>query len=206
VNRLRPVVAVMIGVVTATIPTFLLYRAVTFLCFIPLAIGTFSIILALCALGGDSKLSRHVIWLTLALLLVAVSVPYGLIGYYNQPGYPIVLVIPDAYRGPVRLIIDGQKGVDKPLKDKKYTYIIPSSGTLVIKDSGPFHQWHSMTAAYASGQKIPIEYQDKPSKASVVLFSLGSGVTTQGGRREESIDYFLGTETEKRQYVDNRYP
>ena len=83
--------------------------------------------------------------IALVLLLVAVTVPFGLIAYHNRSGYPIVLVIPDDYRGPVLLIIDRERGVDVPLRDGVYEYRIPEGGKLLIRDDQPFCQWHPIT-------------------------------------------------------------
>ena len=202
VNKNSPTIAVVIGVLTATIPTILLFRAVTFLCFVPLVFGSISILLGLLAFRTDSQLRRHVGWITIGLMFVAVSLPFGIIAYHNQSGYPIVLVINDDYRGPVRLIIDQQNGVDISLKDETYTYVIPASGILVIKDDSPFGKWHSMTATYANGRSIPIDHENNLPSNSITLHSFGYGVRTQNGKEVRDIGYFVGTKAEFRKFVE----
>ncbi len=169
----------------------------------PLVLGSLSILLGLFALRTDSQLRRHVGWIAFVLMVVAVGVPFGMIAYHNRSGDPIVLVIHNGYRGPAKLIIDRKGGVDIPLKDGKHTYVIPASGILVIKDDSPFRHWHSMTASYANGQIIPIDYERRLPSDSVTLHSLGSGVRTQNGKSEEYIEYFVGTKAEMRKYADS---
>src|SRR5438105_1363061 len=91
------VVAVIVGVFTASVPTFLLYQAVTFLFVIPLILGVLCILLGLVALRTDSSISRHAGWLALVILCIAVGVPFGLIAYHSRSGHPIVLVMPTDY-------------------------------------------------------------------------------------------------------------
>lgn len=196
--------AVVIGTLTATVPTFVLFQAVTFLFVVPLVLGLVCILLGVIALRTGGRFARHVGWIATILMLVAVVLPFGLIAYHNRSGYPIVLVVPDGYRGPVRLIIDRRQGVEVPLVDGKYTYRIPETGTLVIKDDSPFRQWHSMTAVYSSGKPIPIDHEDNLPADAVSLHSLGSGVRTQGGKQEEYIEDFVGTKAELRKYVDRQ--
>jgi hypothetical protein len=203
-NRRSGFAAVIIGILTATIPTFVLFQAVTFLFVVPLVLGMLCVLLGMTALRTGGKFAKHVGWIVVILMLIAVILPFGMIAYHNRSGYPIELVISEGYRGPVRLIIDRQQGVDVPLVDGKYTYRIPETGTLLIKDDSPFRQWHSMTATYTSGKLIPIDYEGDLPPDTVSLHSLGSGVSTQGGKQEKYIEDFVGTRAELRKYVDRR--
>jgi hypothetical protein len=193
--------AVIIGVLTATIPTLLLIQKVTFLFVIPLVLGIVCILLGVYAHRTEGRFGHYVGWIVTMITIVAVPLPFGMIAYYDQPGYPVALVLPDGYRGPVRLIVDRERGIDVPLEDGRYTYRIPDSGTLLIKDDGPFHRWHTMTASYANGNRIP-GYEGNPPNDAISLHSLGSGVMTRGGKDEHCIEDFVGTEAEFRRYVD----
>lgn len=205
-NKESGVAAIVIGVLTAAIPTFILFQAVTLLFVVPLLLGIFCISLGVVALRTESKLLRHAGWVAAIIMLIAIVVPFGMIAYHGRSGYPIVMVVPEGYRGPVRLVIDRRHGVDVPLEYGKYTYHIPQSGTLLIKDDSPFRQWHSMTASYTNGKPIPLDYEDGLPPDAVSLHSLGSGVRTRGGEHEAYIEDFVGTKAEFREYVDGRYP
>ncbi len=194
--------AILVGILTATLPTFVLFQMVTFLFLVPLVLGLLSVLFGVTALRKEGKYGRHVGWIAVILMLLAVLFPFGRIAYHNRLGYPIVLVVPEGYRGPVRLIIDRQQGVDVRVADGKYTYHIPEIGTLVIRDDSPFRQWHSMTAMYTNGKHIPIDYEGKLPPDAVSLHSLGSGVSNQGGKQEEYIENFVGTKAELSKYVD----
>jgi hypothetical protein len=203
-RRSSGVVALVIGVLTATIPTFLLFQAVTFLFVVPLALGLLCILLGVIALRTEGRFRPHAGWIAFVIMLIAVALPFEMIAYHDRSGSPIVLVIPNGYRGPVKLIIDREQGKDVPLSDGRYTYQIPEGGTLVIKDDSPFRRWHSMSATYANGKTIPIDDEDSLPPDAVTLHSLGSGVTTQNGKKEEFIEDFVGTKAELRRYVDRQ--
>ena len=192
-------VAVVIGVLTAAIPTFVLFQAVTYLFVVPLVLGIVCILLGTATIRSDGEFGEYVGWIAFVLMLTAVFIPFGLIAYEDRPGPPIVLVVPVGHRGPVTLIINWQHGVDIPLKDGKYIYHVPESGKLLIKDGSPFRLWHSMTAKYSDGKSIPIDYERDLPNDTVTLHSFGSGSTTLGDKRD---DYFVGTNSEFRKYVD----
>ena len=196
--------AVVIGAVTATVPTFVLFQAVTYLFVVPLLLGLLCVLLGVAAHRTDRKFARHVGWVAVILMFIAIVLPFGMIAYYNRSGYPIVLVVTEGYQGPVRLIIDRQQGVEVPLVNGKYTYRVPENGILVIKDDSPFRQWHSMTARYTNGKLIPRDNDGNLPPDAVSIHSLGSGVITQGGKREEFIEDFVGTKAAFRKYVDRQ--
>jgi hypothetical protein len=201
-NTTPATVAVIVGVVAAVIPTALLFLAVNLLFVIPLAAGIVCIVLGVVGFRTDSPLGRHVGWLAVLLMIVAVGVPFGLIAYHNRSGHPIVLVVPAGYRGTIRLVIDRERGAEVPLQNGRYTYHIPDDGTLTIKDDSPFRQWHSLTVFDTSGNAIPEDIEDKCPPGVVTIRSLGSGTRTQNGERENFIDYFVGTGAERQQSGD----
>jgi hypothetical protein len=202
--KTRGVAAVIIGLWTATGPTYLLWQAVSLLFLLPLTLGVVSIVIGVLAIRSDASYWRHVGWIAGVLFGMGILVPCGLIIDAERSGYPIVLVIPDGYRGPIRLTIDKKKGVDIPLHDGRYTYPICQGGTLIIKDARPFYRWHSEMATYAGGKSIP-RFEDGHAPPEVVwLHDLGSGVRSWGGNREEYMLYFLGTDVEAKQFNERR--
>jgi hypothetical protein len=202
-TRVSPILAIIIGILTATIPTFLLFQAVTYLFVVPLGLGLFCIFLGLIGLRTRGKLSQHVVWIAIIIMLGGVFIPFGMIAYYNRSAYPIVVIVPEGYRGPIKLIVDKNRGIDVPLKEGRFIYHIPPSGTLLIKDDGPFHQWHSMTAKYTNGMAIPMRDENTLAPGEVAYFGLGSGMKVDSqGTREEYIQDFVGTKGELRKYVD----
>ena len=203
-NKKAGLAAIVIGVLTVTVPTFILFQAVTYLFVVPLALGIFCIGLGVIFRRTESRFLRGVGWIAVIIMLYAIVLPFGLIAYLNRLGYPIELVIPDGYRGRVRFVIDRTQGVHVQLKDGKYTYHIPQSGTLIIKDDGPFRQWHSLTAVYANGMPIPNDYKDNLPADAVTLHSLGAGVRGQGSEREEFFEKFVGANAERRKYGDQK--
>ncbi len=201
-NNAEAIVAIVIGVLTATIPTCLLFQAVTYLFVVPLALGVPSISFGVAALQRSSALGIVAAGMSLVLLVVAIAVPYGLIAYHNRTGYPIVLVIRDNYRGPVRLVLDRERGVVVPLRGGVYEYRIPADGRLLIRDDEPFSQWHTITAVYAGGGQIPTDHEGNLPPDMILLHSLGSGVRTRNGTTEEYIKFFVGPKAELRKYID----
>jgi len=188
-------------VLTATIPTFILFQGVTFLFVAPLALGIVCIHLGVVALRAEGKRLRHVDWLAVILMLIAVGLPFGIISYHNQPGHPILMVIPEGHRGPVKLIVDKRHGVDVPLANGTYTYRIPQDGTLRIQDDSPFRKWHTITAVYTNSKPLPRDDGGTRSPGAVLLHSLGSGTSTQEGSQKEHINDFIGTKPEFQSYL-----
>ncbi|MGE3805662.1 MAG: hypothetical protein AB7K24_13380 [Gemmataceae bacterium] len=118
---------------TAILPTYLLYLRVTYLCLLPLMAGTASILFGIQALRSRATLGSHVGWIALTLSILSVLVSYLVIRQHDRSGQPIVLVIPDGYRGPITLIV-APSGAEVRARDGQYTFQIPESGTLYIRD------------------------------------------------------------------------
>jgi hypothetical protein len=72
------------------------------------------------------------------ILILAAILLVAAVGRLDRQGHPIVFVIPEKYQGPITLIIDNQRGEEVPLEGGTYTYQIPESGKLLIKDARPF--------------------------------------------------------------------
>jgi hypothetical protein len=203
-NTRSGTVAIAIGLLTATIPTIVLFQAVTFSFIVPLVGGIFCIGLGVVAIRSEGALLRHVGGYAGIIMLITIGVPFGMIACDSRSGYPIVMVVPEGYKGPVKLVLDRKRGVDVPLEDGKYTYHVPRSGTLLIKDDSPFLRWHSTTAMYANGKSIPIDFEGTLPPDAVSYSIGGYAVTTRGGKEEHYMEGFVGTKNELREYSSVR--
>jgi hypothetical protein len=151
--------------------------------------------------ASDSSVAAFLIVIALATLLC--GLPMGIWTYFNRSGHPMVFLISEGYQGPVRLIIDKERGIDVPLEEGTYTYRIPQDGTLRIKDASPFRQWHSQTAHYTNNEQIPMDHEGTLLAGAVSFHGLGChSIEGQDGKRVEVFEYFVGTkaELEKHRY------
>jgi hypothetical protein len=195
-----PAVALVLGLLTATVPTACFLRASGSFCVLPVVLGSLSVLLALMAARNDSPPRRQVVWIAVALGVVSVCFPCVTISEGNPSGPPIRLVLPVGYRGPICLLVDRSEGLAIPLEGGGYTYRIPASGILVIQDDGPFYQWHCFRAAYANGQPIPVDDDNELAADAVMLQDLGGATRTLDGREQEKLLFFVGTRAEVRAY------
>jgi ABC-type spermidine/putrescine transport system permease subunit II len=85
--RRSGLIAVLIGAFVAIVPTFALYRAVSFLCIIPLVLGIICIGLGVLSLTSLAShwLGRNAAIIALVLMSVSFVVPFGLIYYDSLP-------------------------------------------------------------------------------------------------------------------------
>lgn len=199
-NRSAGTTAVILGLLTATIPTFFLFQAVTYLFVIPLVLGAVCMLLGIAALQTEARVRTNVGWTAVVLAIVSVVLPSSIIAYYDRAGPPVIIVVPQGYRGPVTLVIDKKRGIDVPLENGRFTYHMPEGGRLLIRDDSPFRQWHSENIRFADGTPIPDDVQSDLPSDKVAYFSLGGGSRTREGKSEEYIEGFVGTQAELRKY------
>jgi hypothetical protein len=132
----------------------LLFQAVTFLFVVPLVLGLLSVLLGVTALRNEGKYARHVGWIAVALMLLAVILPFGMIAYHNRSGPPVEIVVTSGFKGPIWIVEDPQAGGVIPKVEGKYRVNIPKSGVLRVKTTDMFTKWHSETWRYADGKLI----------------------------------------------------
>lgn len=96
-------------------------------------------------------------------------------GCGSGSGDPIEIIVPDSYRGAFTIAEDPIRGVSVPLVNGRYSYIIPKSGSLVVKDMAPFERWHTLSASYKSGDSIRVNYDANPAFGGIMLTDLGTG-------------------------------
>lgn len=201
-NREAGSTAIFVGIVVAAIPTIVLFRAVTFLFIVPLLAGMICVAFGIAVRRPESGLGADVAWAGVLVAILGAIVPFGIIAYYDRSGPPIVMVMPEGYRALVKLIVDSQQGIDVPLEGGKYTYYIPESGTLLIKDGSPFRWWHSEGAKFSDGTSLPMSHEG--ARDTVSFHGSGTVSQTVGGKTQVSFENFVGTMAEWEQCVNSR--
>ena len=66
----------------------------------------------------------------------------------------LIFILPDGFKGLVRISEDKNNGLDLRVKNGEYTVEIPQSGNLVVRSFKPFNHWHKEKARYKSGETI----------------------------------------------------
>lgn len=146
---------VLIGAVTAVLPTTLLFLSLNIFFFVPLFVGL-GCVLTGCRKSAEAgkESATHV---GLILCIAAAIGPFALAAYYNQSGKPIRIVLPDGFRGDFLIVKDREKGQDLKLQDGEWLFEIPASGVLVINDDHPFCMWHQERFVYSDGRFAMVE-------------------------------------------------
>ncbi len=118
------------------------------------------------------------------ILLVAVGC--------GEPEAPNVLVIlPVGRAGVFAIKQDAIEGGSYRRLGNTIELRIPSSGILLLKDTGFLYKWHNTQVVYANQNPIPYQYDDAlDAKNSVACWGLFSTSDTHY--------YFVGTPSEKR--------
>ncbi|HTU92238.1 MAG TPA: hypothetical protein VMF69_19300 [Gemmataceae bacterium] len=201
-NRRSGWIALVIGALTVTIPTFLLFRAVTFLFLVPFVLGIVCVLLGIASLRTEMTISKYVGCIAAILMLIAVLVPFGTIAYYNRTGYPIVIVVPSGFRGPIWIVEDSQAEEIIPKVDGEYRVKVPQSGVLRVKSTDMFAVWHSETSRYSDGKILP---HDGPIEVPDNVLCLRDGgyvAATRSGQELRFMAYYVGTRLEAKQFLE----
>jgi hypothetical protein len=133
-------------------------------------------------------------------MILAVGGTFGITAYLDLPRPPVLIIVPNGFRGPIKLVIDPKSGDHIPLVDGQYTVRIPKSGLLIIKSADPVTQWHSERAMFANGDSLPRDYDRTFPPETIRMYFLGSRFFRDGDFIQESIDYFVGNEFDFRLY------
>jgi len=148
-------------------------------------------------------------WCILVIFIGTFS--FQLCGCKNKASMPILLVVPDGYRGPICLVIDKEKGLTVKPQNGKYVFQVEQDGILAIRDATPFDEWHQWDFAYQSGESIPHNHEGASDPDAVSLHFLGRGTCTLRRARKdlaeylrgrECIEYFVGSDAEAKSYLD----
>lgn len=110
-------------------------------------------------------------------------------------GTPVHFVIPNGFKGPIRLTIDPITGKDVVPTNGQFVYAIPADGLVRVKSFEPFRVWHKETASYENGTAIPSEHQ---TWIGIVFYG--------GGENGQGMWWFVGTRTEFVHWNPSGYP
>jgi hypothetical protein len=111
----------------------------------------------------------------------------------QRPGRDVMFILPDGYRGRFEIALDHKDGNAPPLVDGKWILRIPETGRLRLNTLDIFQSWHSQSAFYRSGQRIPMGYYQNCSPDDLACRSAGSYDNWLGMR---VVAYVIGTENE----------
>jgi hypothetical protein len=94
-------------------------------------------------------------YVVLACLFTIMCIyPLMCVNLSNGPGASVEWIIPNGFRGSVRIVED-PGGVTIPLVNGRYRVLIPADGYLVVKNKSFFYQGYEETAHFANGMSIP---------------------------------------------------
>jgi hypothetical protein len=79
-KHLAPI-ALLIGIFTALVLPMFLYA--TFLCFVPVGLGSLTVIIVVGAAYTESRLCRYVGWIAFVNMVLAIAIPSALIAFHN---------------------------------------------------------------------------------------------------------------------------
>jgi hypothetical protein len=151
--------------------------SVNILFFVPLLVG-FGCVFVGCRKSSEAgkESAMHV---GLILCLAAAIGPFALSAYFNRPGKPVKIVLPEGFRGEFSIIKDREHGQDLKLRDGEWLFEIPAGGVLVVNDDRPFYRWHRESVVYSDG---------RPAMVESLGVAAGS-ITTGPGSSHASTDY-----------------
>ena len=117
-------------------------------------------------------------------------------------GTPVHFVVPNDFKGEVRLILDGAHGTEVKPSQGRYEYRIPASGNLRVTSFKPFEPMHVQTAAYEDGTVLEAEIETKKGpQGEQPLLGKDAVVLCGGGLSQKNYEapvttFFVGTTAE----------
>jgi len=127
-----------LGVATAVVPTTLLFLRVNLLFFVPLVVGA----LVFC-LGLRKTPNSMLVPPAIVVAVCAWIGPSFVADYLNRPGDAVKLIVPAGFHGKIEVIRDSKNGDDLRHIGRTFVFAIPPSGVLRVKETYPFHRWHT---------------------------------------------------------------
>ena len=138
-----------------------------------------------------------------ACAFLALAALFWLTRGCDRSGPPVEVVVPDAFIGPVFVILDETRGSDIPFRDGKYIVEIPPDGRLRVKSLGPFEGWHKETWRYASGKTLlDAKLEQNPDPEKVMKRMQNSGISNG----VTHIEVFVGTEPQLLEFIRGPRP
>ena len=167
----RDGILICVGILTALIPTVLLFIFVTYLFFATLVAG---LVAALLGFTEPTRVKR-ITGIFVCVLSIVGSI--GLLVYASTSGQAIQLVIPNDYSGEIRIHLDKENGIP-PEKTKDYwIYKISDEGTLLTSNTKPFGRWHQTRAEFRDGRVIIDDSSENIQTIGYRLESRGTSIT-----------------------------
>ncbi len=105
---------------------------------------------------------------------------------------PVHFVVPDGFRGEIRLVLDPENGERIRLANGRFTYPILDNGILHVTSFKPLQVYHVQAANYADGSPLLQEFEaDEPWTGDKIAFR-GGGMSRLNDD-PYVITYFVGT-------------
>lgn len=128
-------------------------------------------------------------WITVSCAVILLA---GLVIVLNRHRrYDVEFVVPDGFHGIFVVKEDWKSGLPPERTDSIVRYVIPKSGVLITTDTSPLFVWHSESAKYSSGRRIP-DPAGLPGKRHILI-----GLTSDSLGRNT---FLIGTKAEELQY------
>lgn len=109
----------------------------------------------------------------LVALLAAIMLGIALLSFYENRSVNIHYIIPNDYRGPLKIVGDGDDAGGYSLDKGRHVYRFPRSGVLHVKTTWPMNAWHRVTAQYENGARIYWVEPPPPNSDAIRVAELG---------------------------------
>lgn len=118
-------------------------------------------------------------------------------GDFQPPAYDIVVVVPNTYRGVVKIIEDKKLGNPQNRADH---FVIDESGTCIAADVSLLFTWHRIKALRPDGQHFPSDTGAGGAEGDVIaLREVGCGHDSNGRRYAALV---IGTHADTHNWYD----
>lgn len=123
-------------------------------------------------------------------LAVAIVCAGGGCDYFDY-GPAVHFVLPDGFRGEVRVEEDRPDGVELRTDRDHFLILVPESATVRVKNSDLFSPWHKERAFFRSGEELPVIsiYREQPE----VVAMRNLGTFFYGDDKAGTNVYVVGT-------------
>jgi hypothetical protein len=113
------------------------------------------------------------LFVVVAVLVVACGILVIWVVYDENRSVAIHYIIPNNYRGPLKIVGDGQDNGGYSFEAGRHVYHFPRSGVPHVKTTWPFNYWHRVTAEYENGATIYWVGRGTPDSEAIRLSELG---------------------------------
>jgi hypothetical protein len=108
-------------------------------------------------------------------------------------GPPIHFILPDGFRGEIRIEEGVADSVDPVFERGHYTIRVPSTGLVRIKSKEVFSPWHKERAFSSRGRELPVLSGHAEQPNVIALRSLGMFDDASNHLRPYTMVYVFGT-------------